>query len=224
MGKRKPRLPFEAAYGLIDRLEQAVCYRAVTGGYTIEDVCRYLWPPHVVDALRAAYPFINSNAHRDYWESGVKINAVECSLFVNVNAASMCTPGGGIIFPQDDERAPSPIMADLYTINETHRKFNRVRNVVGWLNHNATPMAARYYFPSLGAVLPPDHAFHTHDGLRSAGCSGNIAEIADDMRDASVTLATGLLCDPDKIVIEAHLFKVHIVTGSHGLSNQFALI
>lgn len=219
---------FDEAFGAIDKMEQAVCYRTVRRDFTVDDVCDYLWPAHAVRALREAYPYISASLSGQYNDYAATINDVHCWLTLDTTSVRMSTPCTGLIAPQDLLIEPHRVMEALREVRDNHLRFNKLRAVVTWLNEHARPMAARYYFPSLGALLPLGHEFHVHDGLKSAGCNGNISDIASDIREASVTVATGLLCEPDKVHNEGKgLFKVRILsnnTNSLAQSNEFVLL
>lgn len=80
--------------------------------------------------------------------------------------------------------------------------------------------AARYYCPWLCSLLPPEHAVNRIDGSVYREPTESMQPIADDMRAAGATVASGLLTDPEHIEYKP-LSKCTVQFGS---SQRFMLL
>jgi hypothetical protein len=119
---------------------------------------------------------------------------MRCAFTLDVGSMRMCRPAHGSTELQDTP-ARNAIIQALSEARAIHARFNEVRRVVAWLNKHATPGAARYYFPTIRALLPNEtHSVHEAAGQRFKEPSENVGPIIPAMRSASTTIAGALLC------------------------------
>ena len=194
--RRKQALTFEVG-APINNMECAVVYRTVTCGFTAMEMVRWLWPSETVDTLRAAYPLADSKSSYVNEYIGAGTPTLSCRIYIDLPSVAMLRPVEGLIRIGGSEAGPLvQVILELKAINA---RFNEVRSVVMWLNDYATPGAARFYCPWLGALLPREHAFHAGDGLRYKEPAFSMEAITPMMRRAGATVAGGLLADPDNV-------------------------
>lgn len=221
--------PFDQAFENIDKMEAAYAYRTVTPEcMTLRDVLHYLWPGDLVHHLTAAFPYVRTLDRTDIVERFVRtpFSSYAWTMHVALRQAEMLCPSPGLTHVDDEHGAGNhPLTQAMMEIEGVVLKFNKVRQVVDWLNKYATPGAARYYFPALSALLPPDHPFNKADGLRYKEPKQNITEIVPTMREASTIIASGLLADPASLadLPKKVLFKVQVDT-EYGASQEFGLL
>lgn len=218
---------FTAALNNLNALEAAVVYRTVTVDFTLHDVVAWLWPREVRDALTAAYRYTHASDCSPAAEI-IKIAgpphdppavAKWVTLQLNLSRIGMLRPRTEDI--KIDAERGAPIMEALRHVERINQEFIRVRDVIQWLEENATLAAARYYFPSLCALVPSSHPIHRINGARYRDPVG-IAAIIPAIREASATVASGLLCEPDE-PIPTHGWMNVRVNGDPA-SQMFALL
>lgn len=165
--------------------------------FGMEEVVRWLWPEEIVRRLKDAYPYAAVTYHSvaqldDVFVPGRDGTGGLFNLKVDTTQAGMCTPAlqnmhevpyGGFDMIEDTIRKLETIV----------REFNTVRMVVNWMNDYATPGAARYYFPVLGTLLPPDHPFHSCGAARFKEPTANIAPMIPLIRESLTIVTQGLL-------------------------------
>ena len=62
------------------------------------------------------------------------------------------------------EHCKTEIRSYVESIHKINKQFNKVRDVVKWFGeHNVTPAAAVYYWPTILCLLPADHDVHKTD-------------------------------------------------------------
>lgn len=223
-----PGQPFDDAFAVIRKMEECVCYRTVTTGYNTSDVCEWLWPPYIVDALRGAFPYIRNLDKSEARDELLLVpdrgaTTIRFNFVLRVQDAHMCAPEHGYARIQETPMAPT-IEASIRGVAEVHRKFEQVRKVVTWLNDNASVGAAAYYFPSLRSLLPARHPLQEAKGELYREPKRPLAEIASDMREAMTTIAMGLLSYDGAYTHEASNFKVDICHDDGTSSQTFCLI
>jgi len=207
--------PFDHAFANIDKLEQAVFFRTVTRDFSVADVARYLWPRHIVDALQAAFQFIKPGDRTTAVDTVTGCAAwggISLTFRLNVQTAGILAPAQGQVVIQDDASAANMIRQAIFDTYHIHNSFGIVRDVVKWLNENATAGAARYYMPTLGSLLPAKHAYHEGNGDRYKE-PVNINAISHKMRDATAIIAKGLMCDPENVCNEAKDFYIQFTNS-----------
>lgn len=215
------------ALAKIDVMEAAVAYRTVTTDFTLTDVVRWLWPASVVDTLTAAYDV--ARGHQMLVDEGPISGhclgvPMSCSFRIMLDQVRMLSPAPGLSNPQLAQH--TPMAAALLALDDIYRAYNKVRRVVTWMNEHATPGAARFYFPALGALLPAHHAFYRADGLRYKEPSGDMTEVANVIREAASIVAAGVLADPEHVENPHTGWGVVIHSGFEGDENsqRFMLI
>ncbi len=218
--KRAPVALFHAAFAAIDKMEVAVVYRTVTCDFTTRDVANWLWPAEVVEALTRVFPYANERyTFRDHHDESITLREdFDICFKLHLAPLRMASPDDGHCALQlDTYPAIWRVLAELGTI---HKQYNKVRACVAWMNENATLGAAKFYFPSLGCLLPANHAFHNTDGQRYKEPAVNMSGINVLLREVGAIVTSGLLADPDHVEITAKAFGVKV----NGTSQMFMLI
>ncbi len=217
--KRAPMALFNDAFAAIDKMECAVVYRTVTCDFTSEDVAFWLWPSHIVEALTRVFPYANNRyTFRDHHEEEIRLPELDIRFRLHLNPLRIASPDEGHCAPQLD--AYPAIWRALAELKTIHEQYNKVRTCVEWMNDNATVGAAKFYFPSLGCLLPADHAFHKSDGQRYKELTVDMSGINVRLREVGAIVTSGLLADPDYVENPAQGFGIKV----HGTSQMFMLI
>lgn len=219
----KPK-PFALATQKLLAVERCVCYRTVTCDFNAMDVARFIWPAGIVDTLQRAYRVIRV-PDRCTAAGTFQLWQDRFSFTLDHNASQMCAPAHGLEHLQEHTPASQPIIAALSSVIGVHRKFEQVRRVVNWLDENASPGAAKYYFPSICSLLPYEHPVNQLSvGNSYREPKRPVAEIAADMREAMTTIAMGLISYQEVLTHEANAFKVEIMHSDGETSQTFCLI
>ncbi len=211
--KRAPVALFNDAFAAIDKMERAVVYRTVTCDFTTEDVANWLWPAEVVDALKKVWPYAHERyMFRDHHEEEIRLPELDIRFKLHLRLLCMVSPDEGHCVPQLD--AYPAIWRVLSEIAAIHEQYNKVRTCVDWMNNNATVGAAKFYFPSLGCLLPANHAFHKSDGQRYKEPAADMSGINVRLREVGAIITAGLLADPDHVENLAKNFGVKVNVDS----------
>lgn len=230
-GQRRPRDPAPAAFAgalsKIDTMERAAMQRMLTPQFALQDVLYFLLPHSVVEALQVAWPHANKPYQMQWWaETDVVIpgelhGGITCNLFLNCEAAHIVCPAGPVTL---NEHFGKNVLACLHEAHAIFTRFEQVRSVIHWLNDHATPGAARYYFPGICSLLPPDHVVHRADGLRYKEPAANVAEIIPAMREAATTVAMGVLLGEVEAPPNPGNFSVEFARNDDTNSNRFHIL
>lgn len=194
MGRRNrrptPVIPFEDAKEAVTNLESAVMGAMVSVDFTLQDVADAFVPQDSIEKLKAAFPHSGeSHPSVQRWLNET-FEGIYCHVRLDFEPLHMCTPLKDLIGLQ-----PGYIQRIRPTISAmaaVHVSFNKVRAVVDWLNENATPGAARYYWPTICALLPADHVVQQLDGQLYREPVG-VSKIIPLMRETSAIVAGALL-------------------------------
>jgi hypothetical protein len=216
---------FEDAFKAIDNMEAAVVYRTVTVDCTLKDVVRWLWPDHVTEKLYAAYPL--ARFAPDQHNEGAYVlgtHGPRCKFHFKVEDIELLAPHSGLW--EIDVSREEPMLGALTEVAHIHSEFNKVREVVTWMNNYATVGAARFYFPGLSALLPNGHVFHCADGLRYKEPAMDMTDINPLIRQAGVIIASGILANPGGVDNQYHSWGVtfHSPKNNDIMSQRFMLI
>lgn len=195
--RRTPVAPFADTIPLITKMEAAAVYRTVTLDFTLQDVVDWMLPTGVQKILRDAYHLAEKNS--DTWSVGQQrlgtYQSPVCAFSVRVGDLEMLCPSGDDPVSVDSN-TDHPIYQTMVAIEKVVSRFSALTKVVNWLNDAATPAAARYYIPTLGSLLPAGHPFHRPASTNFREPQG-LAAMSPLIREASSTIAMGLLSDPD---------------------------
>lgn len=225
-GERKaPPPPFAEAFQHLEKMEAAVAYRTVTTAFALDDVACWLWPDEITSALKAAWPYSRSqpvNASTGPLRIQIGDDILEFSFLIALEPIRMLPPAEGLV--HFNQGRGGPIVSALTELAHVHRQFNLVRRVVAWMNDNATPGAARFYFPGMCALLSNGHPIHEADGLRYKEPAGPMGSINQLIRQAGAIVASGLMCDPEHVVNSFTGLGVQVQADADGLSQRFMLL
>ncbi len=197
--KRAPVALFHDAFAAIDKMEAAVVYRTVTCDFTTRDVANWLWPAEIVEALTRVFPYAHERyTFREHHEEEITLREdFDIRFKLHLAPLRMASPDDGHCAPIENTY-PS-IWRVLAEVKAIHAQYNKVRACVSWMNKNATVGAARFYFPSLGCLLPADHAFHKADGQRYKEPAVDMSKINVLLREVGAIVTSGLLADPEHV-------------------------
>lgn len=203
-------------------MELAVVTKTVTVDYTLDDVVNWLWEPDVVARLKAAYPYVNTVTHRYHRERVQMLpSSLECTFHVDTTKVGMTCPTYNLIaFQPVWDRG---ISDSIHQVVALHARFNAVRRVVQWLDDNATLGYARHAFPPLAHFLPVNHEFHNYDGRHyKEPPEAMPTSVAQDLREATATVAMGVLCGKLETQSGNPRFMIEVVGEVH--SQYFSLL
>lgn len=193
--RRRTTVSYDAANFNINSMERAVvCTMVPNEGLTKDDLLEWLVEPKLLADLRR----LNQLVYTPQRAISLRITAGmdTAGIDLDFSKIKVLPPMPEVMRPQID--APSAerwnaVMGELVTTVTQHTKL---RYIVNWFTVNAvTPGAARYYFPSLQSLLPPDHEFFKVSGDRHKEIHLPL-DIVDRLREAPEIIARGLLCDP----------------------------
>lgn len=195
-GKASPPKLFECAKEPVTDLMFKVFYRTITPRFTVNDVVEFCVPSEAVrNTCREAYAVAHEHAQyrnvgmvnlRDYSQPGERM-----TLSVDFHVAGMLTPNSQYLTANGPDTT-----GIMDTINQTANlvaQFSKVKKLLTWMDDNRmTPGAARYYWPSILALLPDTHPVYQTDGQRHRETPG-VSEVLDLMRETSAIIASALM-------------------------------
>lgn len=206
-----PPKPFDQAFPALERVERNVIARVTDVRFTAEDLVRWMFPDHLVDTVKKAYPFVR-NQDQGTWIAEqftlpIDGRGVQCTFTIKADAVGMLVPEAGCA--RNDEGRVGPV---LHTVTEAYRehvKFEKVRQVLRWLNENATAGAARHYCPWLTSLLPSDHAFNQAAGHIFREPLVSMTEIVPVMRECGAIMAAALLSGQMDSSVDRNIVRLH---------------
>jgi len=181
-------LEFDDAYLALLTLENRALMALVDEPLQPLEVLYWHYPAEVIDGLCHAYPLIRL---ADRTRTMTQLLYAGAILSVDLHAAKCCYPDLGRTAIQDTPYT-AKYTQTLTELTAEHRQFDKVREVIAWLNAHATPGAARHYCPWLGSLLPSDHAYHAVKGTKFQDV-GIPLDVANTMRECGVIIARALL-------------------------------
>ena len=113
--------------------------------FTREQTVPMLFPPDVLDRALAAKELIEPETNTiDYTIAGAVLNLHYVgSYWPPINESAMAL-----------QPSAEPLLAFIEQVRAIHLQFEEIKDVLCWLNRNATPGAIRYYFPVASALCP----------------------------------------------------------------------
>ena len=192
---------FDGAFHHIDKLERKVI-GTVERSFDMMTFPRAFWPDDIVDKLTAAYPYVHDADRDNNWCDTIDLELngtkVQCTFNVDTESLLMLRPGDDTVTVRE---TAAPFINVLAKIHHEVAEFHKVRQVVEWLNANATPGAAKFYCPWLAALLDENHPFHAMTGIKLDEPKTSMAEIAPVMRECGSIIATALMA-PETVDLE----------------------
>jgi hypothetical protein len=191
---------FGGANEALNRMEAAVVYRTVTpcDEFTVHDLLYWLWPARTVDTLLEAYDLTRETVGQGNCDfPGIIVPAGPvCRFYFNLSLGDNrlhFLPPAEKPEPRADYPMHNTICNILKEVEHIHKQFNKVRTVLAWLEDNATPGAARFYFPAMCALLPAEHPINHADGIRYKEPSAPMDKVIPMMRECAGILASGII-------------------------------
>lgn len=230
-GRKDKALPFEQAFGLINKLEHAVIEHMVTAEFTVDEALNAMYGEDVVNKLRAAWPLVR-DSDRGYTSATdleffpQDLPEKKIRVYIAARDAKILIPELALVRHNAMYENPG-IQSAVEAAHTEHLQFEKVRQVVRWFNNNATPGAARHYCPWLTSVLPQDHPFQQASGLTYREPVVSMSEIVPVMRQCAEIMARALLCGDVEHVSDKNNFKVAFHgqrDGENYTSQSFGLI
>ena len=189
---RNKRTPKEGPFladnlnGLEDRMIALVKKPALS----TNEVMEWLFPKSTLDVLRAAKP-LAGGSDTLFDTNIVSLPFGRVTLHINLAESDIFIPADGTEQLQDHKG--ERIVSYLEQVHAVCMEWNKVRCVVKWLNENdATPSAARHYWPTILSLVNESHPVHGVDGERFKDVEG-ISAIIPLMRETAGIVATALL-------------------------------
>ena len=193
----------QAALNKVNDLEAAMVETMVTRAFVPLDVVQWMFPAPVIKTMHDAYGLL----YYSYSEGDYDVEDVG-RVAINFHPLKMEAPAGRALAPTCGPNTDA-VQQAIQDIRLIHIQFNCLRGVLEWLDKNATAGAIKYYFPSVGALIPSGYsAFHRADGIRYKEPQG-ITTIVPEMRSAAALIASALLlpkpADTDKPIVTVQL-------------------
>lgn len=191
---------FDAAFANLQTLEYNTIKTMVTPEFSVDQLLLAMYGEHVVTTLRAAFPIIQDR-DRSPWVSEMvvvptplssvdTVGLTRARLIVEARKARMCVPEEGTMI--STLRDFEPLFAFLTAVWDQHQRFEKVGNVIRWLNKFATPGAAMNYCPWIKNLLPSDHEVHTLRGGSYRELTVPVGPLLNDMRECTDIVAAAL--------------------------------
>lgn len=202
--------------GVGDRIMalEASVYNATYGWDTcLQDFLTWLFPERVVQTLTDAFPhtYLRSFQQVSCHENVLLSPYGKYGTFVvNGEQARICTPAPGSAYVNRDHPQHAGITRVLSEIAHMHAQFNKVRDVMDWMEQHATPGAARYYCPSMCMLLPTEHPIQQADGIRYKEPTENIAPMIPLIREVAAILTSAKLAE--QVPLRVYTCDVAIVS------------
>lgn len=189
--------PFEPAYDRLDKLELNVVRHCMTVDFDLPHLLRAIYSESLIELMQRAYAACHSDCHRSLIYEHVTCPApatfmAEGTLVIMGDVARMLPPLNGIAVPIMD----GAVQECFSSIYQQHMEFEKVREVVAWLNSHATPAAAKHFCPWLTALLPIDHAYQDASGVMFHQPEEPMAGIIPKMRQCAHIVAAAMLAPP----------------------------
>lgn len=186
---------------------------------TVTKVMEWLFPDEILQKLRDAAPYAQRSSFEVFDTRYLELEppAPRVHLTVNLGREDILCPRdkSEILQPERD----SGIVAYIEEVYAVRLQWNKVREVVAWMNapsHKMTCSAARAFWPTILSLVAPDHPVHQVDGQRCKDPQG-IGAIIPLMRETSEIVATALLM-PDPELPKLGLVKFDFeCSREHGL-------
>lgn len=189
-GPVKPPRIFESAKATVCRLRDNVVYKTVDVKFTLQDAINFCVPPHTQELLYAAYEVASADSgYSGKADSSFSLPYPDAHLSIDFHQAFMFRPNS----LQRTGVDPNGIESTAEELVAIYRKFDDVELLIDWMdNHAMTVGAARYYWPTILALLPDTHPVHEADGQRYKETPG-VSQVLDLMREAAGTVAAALM-------------------------------
>ena len=177
--------PFTEALKQVDSLEERAIYSLVPIQFTVEDILTEVLEPEHMKLLRA----VSTLAKDTYTNQHIALKPFNARVTVDLESYG--------IYPFKEETCMNissscSIATALTGIFDLMHQYDKVREVVKWLNKNATIGAARYYWPSMCALLSTEHNVHSADGTKFKEIQG-VGGMINKFRETSGIVASSLL-------------------------------
>ncbi len=224
--------PFEGTLYNVAKLEQLVINKTIKVDFAPLDVATWLFGTETVNILQAAYPLVQSYSRGGSFAGDVTLNfgsvtqsGIRCSVRVDNEHVKMCSPDSKLAKPDFEHPRAGEIANAIEKAFSYHMKFQKIRQVIAWLNDHSTIGAARHYCPWLVSILPAEHPFNDASGITFKEPSQPMADILPIMRECGVVIASALLCgDPDKIEAKDQVdVMFRNANGTHLTSSYFGI-
>lgn len=224
-----PKVTFPGVPDKITTLEQSVFNATYSLDVCLQDFLTWMFPARTVQTLTDAF----SLAYRRAFNSIAIHSAIQydpgcfATFRVNGEVGRMCTPAPGTARIDDTHPKHAHIVRVLAEIERLHMNFNKVRTVANWMEAHATPGAARYYWPAMCMLLPPEHPINHADGSRYREPAENIAPMIPLIRETPAVLVSAKLAEDvptrEYSTIDAAVL-VQIEAKDEGVSQMFRLL
>lgn len=176
----------------VARLQANVMDATVPVTFTSQDVIDWLMPPEMVKAIVAVAPYVD--AASELHINDELINTFHrADLRFDFERIGMFAPTKEAVMQRFKNNMPRAIRDCLDGMCKVRNSFDNVLKVVNWfLEHNATPGAIRYYWPTAMVLTPDDTALQEASGARFKDING-IQEIIPLLKETQATVATAFL-------------------------------
>ena len=220
MSRRRKRIPEELFITPeLTKLEDRMIGLIRKPDLTVTKVMEWLFPDAVLKILRDAHPYVMYSKYAMFDTSYFKVAPdtapVHLSVLLRTTGLTCPCDKSEMIQAQRD----SGIVAYIQEVYAVRLQWNKVREVVSWMNdpsHKMTPAAARAFWPSILSLVGPDHPVHQVDGQRYRDPQG-IGAIIPLMRETSEIVATALLMPDPELKLGPVRFDFEHLPREHGL-------
>jgi hypothetical protein len=193
---------FDAALVNLQKLEYTTIKTMVTPAFSMDQLLHELYGDHVVTTLRAAFPIIQERDRSPFTTETLSVTGVtplvaregvvafRARLIIEARKARMLVPEENTMMASI--HTFTPLTDFLKAFAEQHIRFEKVGNVIRWLNKYATPGAAMNYCPWIKSLLPSDHEIHTLRGGSYREPTTSVGLMINNMRECADIVAAAL--------------------------------
>jgi hypothetical protein len=181
--------PFTEALKTVGLIEERAIHALVPINFTMEDVFDIVLSPEHKDLVKRAFGIVTTS----YGRQVIYLAPYNAIINFDQDDYKMARFDPSICqeVPKD-----SLLGVALDQIMDISNKYDRVRDVVKWFNKNATVGAARYYWPSMCALLPAEHDIHSCGGDKFRDIPG-VSSMINKFRETAPIVA-GAAMLPEK--------------------------
>ncbi len=187
--------PFFDALKTLDNIEERAIYALVDIKLTTEDILNTLLDPEHIRLLRS----VVSLAKPQYNVMSVYLKPYIARISIEASRFNVYPFDSNIVRDVPKESMLGQTLDQIMGISV---RYDKVRQVVKWMNKNATVGACRYYWPAMCALLPADHEIHSCDGVKFRDILG-VASMIETFRETSPIVAGAVMIPEIKQAREA---------------------
>lgn len=185
------------------------------------DVVEWMFPPNVLARMRDAFGMTLYTGSKGEYE--ISSSSYQWYVQIACNMVVMVPPRSDLVRLNQEHPKNDAISEFLTTVENIYGQFQKLRDVLHWLDIHATAGAIKYYLPVVAALIPEsDSAFHRANGIcynEPQGVSVHLPAI----RAAASLIANALLV-PEQPEYEGLVTIAGMIKYEYQNSQSFRLV